>query len=186
MIKKIICIILCLFVLCSCAKTETPEYTYEIKSTAVDMSAYTGVTSTNHNFREITLNELLNVIDNKSSGVFFIGFSLCNCCQRVTRYLNEVAQELNVTVYYIDAYNEETPLTEKKNQEILYEYLGDIISLDENGQKILLTPHVFSIINGKPIGSQICFDNFDIDASEDQLNKFKDAYRKILKPFAKD
>ena len=187
--KKIFIILYVVLTLCSCGKKEEEQkikYTYEIVSSKVDMSGYEGVNSVKHNFRLITPSELYKVIDNKSSGVFLIGSTKCGCCQRVCRYLNEVAQELDVTVYYIDAYNEEEPLMDSQSQEKFKEYLDPILGEDD-GKKAILTPQVFSVINGEFGGSQICFDNYvlDLTPTEEQIEKFKDSYRAILKPFSK-
>ena len=186
--KKFFIILCVVFLLSSCGKKEEnkPEikYTYEIISKSVDMSGYEGVNSVKHNFRLIRPTELFNVIDNKSSAVFYIGRTNCGCCQRVCRYLNEVALELGVTVYYIDAYNEEEPLTDPDLQNKVKEYLDPILG-EEDGEKTLLTPQVFSVINGELALSQICFDNYVLDPTptEDQIEKFKDSYRAILSPF---
>ena len=186
--KKIFIVLSVLLALCSCAKKieeQQIKYTYDIVSKRVDMSGYEGVSSTKHNFRLTTPSELFNVIDNKSSGVFFLGTTNCGCCQRVCRYLNEVAQELGVTVYYIDVYNEEESLRDADVQDKVKEYLYPILG-EENGEKTILTPQVFSIINGELSGSQICFDDYVLDPTptDEQIEKFKGSYRAILKPFA--
>ncbi|MBQ9425365.1 MAG: hypothetical protein IJU42_05420 [Erysipelotrichaceae bacterium] len=187
--KKILIIFLILISLVSCKKKEeipVPGYTYEIVSERVDMSEYEGVSSTDHNFRLIKVSELFNTIDSGSSGIFYLGRTNCGCCQKVCRYLSEVAKELNVTIYYIDVYNEEEDLTEDKQlQDKLYDYLYEILGTDGEGNKTLLTPQVFSVVNGKFYGSQICFDDYELDStpSETQIERFKDSYRKLMKPF---
>ena len=185
MMKKLVCL-LCVLMLCSCSGTkDTPQYTYDIVSDKVDMSAYPGVSSTNHNFRLVGISQMFNVIDNKSSAIFYLGRSNCNCCQKVCRYINEVAQELDVTVYYIDAYNEAEPLTQEI-MDRMKEYLSDILSENEDGEKVLLTPHVFTVINGKPRMGQICYDDldFDYEPTQAQIDTLKDVYRNIMKPFS--
>jgi len=182
-------ILLCvMLILSSCGKKNEPEkisYNYEIVSKSVDMSGYEGVNSVKHNFRLIIPDELFRCIDNKSSGVFYLGRTNCGCCQRVCRYLNEVAQELGVTVYYIDVYNEDESLMDKEVQDRMYEYLDPILK-EEEGEKNILTPQVFSVINGKFAGSQICFDNYVLDPTptQKQIEVFKNAYRDILRPFS--
>ena len=182
--KKILLILLLL--LCSCTSVTKPEYPYEVENTKVDMSEYSGVSSTNHNFRLIKVSELFKCIDEKSSGVFYLGRENCHCCQQIVRYLNEAAQELNVTVYYIDVFDEDEPLTDQTRQDKLFEYLYDILGTNEEGERVLLTPHVFSVVNGQFYGSQICFDNLQFSdvPTEKEIKKLKDVYKKIMKPFA--
>jgi len=184
--KKLLIILLLTLSLAACAKKEeipVPEYPYEIVSDRVDMSGYEGVSSTDHNFRLTKTAELFHTIDEKSSGIFFLGMHGCNCCQRVCRYINDVAKELGVTVYYIDVHNPDDPLTEKDVQDKLVDYLYEILGTGEDGEKTLLTPQVFSIVNGEFYGSQICYDNYSLD-SDSKIEQFKDSYRKLMRPFA--
>lgn len=181
--RKLLIILLICLGLCSCSKEEeTVNYTYEIQSKKVDMSAYEGVNSTNHNFRLILPSELFKAIDAKSSGVFYLGRANCGCCQQICRYINEVAKELNVTVYYIDAYNQEEPLSDEENYNKLFEYMEPILK-EVDGEKTLLTPHVFALINGELKDNQVCFDGYSID-TDSNIERFKDVYRKIMKPFS--
>ena len=137
--KKLFLLLVLLLLLSACGKKEEKlpkvNYTYNIVSDRVDMSAYEGVSSTDHHFRIVKVQEFFNTVDNKSSGIFYLGRTNCGCCQKVCRYLNEVAKELNQTVYYIDVYNENEPLTEKEVQDQLFEYLFEILGKDENGNK---------------------------------------------------
>lgn len=186
--KKIILLFIFLLILCGCNKKPTVEIesNYDIVSSTVDMSDYFGVNSTNHCFRLVTCQELFNTIDNKGSGVFYLGRSNCNCCQDVTKYLDEVARELNVTVYYIDVYNPQENLgSDKELQDKLKEYMYDICALDSDGEKAIYTPHLFQVINGELGENQICHDNiYNSEPTETQINKLKDVYRNILKPFS--
>ena len=188
--KKLIILFMAILLLAGCKPKEeivVPEYPYEIQSTVVDMSEYEGVKSTNHNFRLIRVGELFSCIDQGSSGIFYLGRTNCACCQKVVRYLNETAQELGVTVYYIDVYNKDEPLSDETLQNQLREYMYEILGTDDEGEKVLLTPQVFSVVNGKFYDTLICFDGMTMDPNptEEQISKLKDVYRRIMKPFAK-
>lgn len=189
--KKFLTVVMLLLFLCSCKKdkpeeTEIPEYTFEIQSEKVDMSGYEGVTSTKHNFRLIKLSEVFRTIDEGSSGVFFLGRTNCGCCQEVTRILNEAAIESDVTIYYIDPYDEDFNLvSDTEVRERTLNYLYDILGENEEGSKDLMTPHVFTVINGHFGDSQVCFDymkvdNFDPDKKAEAL---KSRYLEMLEPF---
>ena len=181
--KKVLLIVFCLLFLCSCK--QKINYTYDINSRNADMSSYDGLSATNHMFKKITVQELFNVIDNKSSGVFYLGRENCSCCQITTKYLNQVASDLNVTVYYIDVYDEQMPITDDYLKDKLTNYLYDIVA-EIDGVKELQTPTIFSIVNGKTYDSLICLSDWDWDPNptKKQEKKLIDKYIRILTPFA--
>lgn len=183
--KKFLVSLLVLLICVGCSSNkETPKYTYDIKTKQVDMSGYEGVNSTQHKFVGVTVQELFNCIDEKSSGVFYLGRTNCGCCQTCVQYLNRVATELDMTIYYIDVYDPDMPLTDTELCDKLREYIYDI--LDEvDGQKELQTPTVFNVINGKLTDSIICLANstWDNPPTQAQENKLMNKYKEILKPF---
>lgn len=185
MIKKLVSIILILLLCCGCSKYNI-NYTYDIKSIDVDMSKYEGVNSTNHMFRAITVDEFFNCVDNKSSGVFYLGRSNCACCQTCIQFLNKAALNLNVPIYYMDVYDERQPIMDEEIMNKLKLYLFDIMN-EIDGKKELQTPTVFSVINGEIVDSIICLGDY---VWEDEPNYFAklllvNRYSSILKPFSK-
>ena len=184
--KRILSMLSILLLLCACTNGSDIKYPYSVNATSVDMSSYPGILSTKHNFKQIKAIELYNTIDKQSSGLFYVGTSSCNCCQKVTKYVNEVAQELDVTIYYLDVYNPEEDLSEKEKLTELMSYLDPVLGKNENGEKVVFTPHLISIINGEFSTSQICYDDLGISDINDEksVEKLKDVYRKIMKPFA--
>lgn len=186
--KKSAVLLFIMFMITGCIRSDNdvPKYTYEIQAERVDMSGYKGVSSTNHKFLSTTVSELCNVLDNDSSAVFYLGRDNCGCCQSVCRYLDEVARELDVTVYYLDVYNEKEPLTEAVYQDMLRDAIYDILAEDDDGEKVLLTPHVFSIVNGRFHESLICYDGIDFsdEPTDKQIETLKNVYRSIMRPFA--
>ena len=193
--KKILSILLILFILIGCS--DKPKYEYQITSYDVDMSHYEGVNSVNHMFKRVVVEELFNCIENKSSGVFYLGRENCGCCQNTTKYLNEVAKELNVTIYYINVYDQDSPLVGEESEivcdeckvrtEKLRESLASILEKDEDGKLMLQTPEVFSVINGKIYDHMLCMDSqrWDNPPTQKQIDKLKNNYERILKPFVK-
>lgn len=188
--KKLLTSLLILLCLVGCTKSNEEDneinYTYDIVSKSVDMSEYDGVNSTQHNFRGIVVTEFLNCVDNESSGVFYLGRTNCGCCQTCISYLDKVAKELGVTIYYMDVYDEEMPITDKEVMDKLRTYMESILVENEEGEKELQTPTVFSVINGQLVDSLICLGsmNFDNPPTEYQEKKLMNRYREILKPFS--
>ena len=194
MIKKIITILLVLLVCFGCSsKKNDINYTYDIVSYPVDMSKYDGVNSTDHMFKRITVDQLFNCIDNKSSGIFYLGRTNCGCCQTCISYMNEAAKQLNVYIYYIDVYDPDMPLIIpgedcpecKANTEKLREYIWDILEITDSGEKELQTPTVFSVINGEFGDHLICMSNYSWDnpPTDAQKEKLINRYKQIFEPF---
>ena len=177
--KKLL--VLLLLVLCFACNGGVKPNEYEVISTAVDMSGYEGVNSVNHNFKETTVSEITRALNEEGSGVFYVGYTNCSHCQKSVRYLNEVAQELGVIVYYVNAKNPDHPIQGESYEE-LFNDLYDILNEDEDGKKAIFTPHVFSIINGKIVGSKISDAGGD---DENSIKQLKNEYLKILEPFKK-
>lgn len=192
--KKVIVLFLSMFLLFGCSEnTSSIDYTYDIVSKDVDMSGYDGVNSTQHAFKAITVDQLFNCFDMKSSAIFYLGRTSCACCQTCVQYLNKAALELGVTVYYIDVYNPDMPLVStegscpecKDRTDKLREYLYEILAENENGEKELQTPTVFSVVNGEIKDNIICLGNYQWDnpPTEAQKEKIINRYKQILKPF---
>lgn len=187
--KKLLCLLFICLLLVGCGdKQDINEvnYTYDVNSRAVDMSGYDGLHSTGHQFVGITVDELFNVIDNKSSGAFYLGRTNCACCQTCIKYLNEVAANLNVTIYYLDAYDPIKPITDEEVIDKLTEYLYPILA-EVDGERTLQTPTIFSVVNGEFKSSLICLGNwtFDDPPTNSQVKKLENKYTEILKPFCK-
>ena len=177
--KKILMLLCVLFVICGCSAK--PDLSYEVNSYPVDMSGYDGVTSVGHNFVGVEVDEVFRAIQEKGSAVFYLGFKGCEHCQKAVKHLNKVAQELGVTVCYIDAKSETHPVTNEDLDDLTIA-LYDVLNRDEYGEKALYTPHVFSIINGKIAGSYISMKETGDEAKDGE--NIEKIYRKILEPFA--
>lgn len=184
--KKIIFVLTLLLVLSGCSNKMVVNYTYDIKSKDVDMSSYEEVNSTNHMFKGITIQELFNCIDNKSSGIFYFGRTNCACCQICAKYINKAAEDLNLTVFYIDVYDKDMPI-DSELQNKLKEYLKPILEKDDEGVPMLQTPIVFSVINGELFDSIIGLGTLEWDnvPTKPQENKLINRYKEIFKPFVK-
>lgn len=184
--KKILLVLL-LLICCGCSKSQEINYTYDIVSKDVDMSGYEGVSSTQHMFKGITVDQLFNCIDNKSSGIFYLGRTNCGCCQTCCKYLNDAAARLNVNVYYIDVYDKDMPLDTTEICDKLKSYIYDILDTVD-GKKELQTPTVFTVINGEFADHMICMNNqeWSTPPTEKEINKLTDRYIEMLKPFASE
>ena len=181
--KKIITVLSIVLILFSCASNKVePVEDFYIEAKAVDMSIYNGVDAVKHCFKETSVSELTRVLEEKGSGVFYIGYKECPHCQILVQYLNEVAMDLGVTVYYIPGTDKTGNfiITGKIYDELLKD-LDPILDVNEDGEKAIYTPHVFTIIKGEFKESKISGGA----ESSSEIKELKNEYRKILEPFRK-
>ena len=180
--KKILTILICLLILSGCGKDYSKPW--GIETYEADMSYYEGLNKTGHMFKGTTVKELKRLIDNKGYGVFVFSHKFCAHCQIAMRMMNEVAEDLNVYIYYIDGYSDEYPIQDTENYDILLDILYDYMKEDEDGEKAFFTPHIFSIIDGEIKDSYIGTTWEGLDYTENDEKNLKNLYRSILKPFA--
>lgn len=184
--KKLLFYLIVLFALFGCAKSNVELNVKEIESYPVDMSGYKGLSSTEHNFRGISPDEMMKVVEDGNSAIIFMGYKGCDFCQEAAQYVNEVAEELDVTVYYLDCKSERYPLKGEMFEKVV-DILEPILRTNELGEKTIYTPHVFSIVNGVPQEGHISVVNSWVagNPSEDSIKELKEIYVGIMKDFAK-
>ncbi|MDO4500239.1 MAG: lipoprotein [Erysipelotrichaceae bacterium] len=178
--KKIIYLLFILLLLSGCSKSLNKV---DIETYEVDMSAYAGISYNDHMFKGTTVKELEKVMNEKGSGVFILSRVNCDHCQMVMQYLNDVAKELDVTVYYIDAISKEYPILHTENYDILYNILYDYLNEGGEGKEIM-TPHLITVVNGKIISSKIGTTWSGSNYDENDVRELKNLYKKMLTQFS--
>lgn len=180
-----LCLVACL-VACDKKKTIVTPNKVTIATKAVDMSAYDGMSSTEHRFVEVELPDVYQFIAKKGSGIFYLGYPSCSSCQEAVKYLNQVADELGVTVYYINIAREDYKVAENQEayQEVV-EKLGPILGKSK-GKPTILTPDVFQVIDGVFAENYVGLPNHWKAKHPDEaiVNSLLQAYRSLLQPFA--
>jgi len=182
--KRLLVLLLIVLLLSGCQKEKPIKNDFDIETYEVDMTYYSGVTS-NNCFEGTSFEELKRCVEEKGSGIFYLGYIECPFCQSTVRYLDDVAMSLNVKVYYIDAYSDKYPFITNGNLDSFIELMYDYLPYDEeDDRKVALTPHVFTIINGKVAQSQISFDPWNMNnPTETQIKLIKARYKEMLEPF---
>jgi predicted bacteriocin transport accessory protein len=128
-LKKILALLLCMFILCGCS----------YKSYIVDT----------------TLDEVKEKIENKEDFILYIGSKTCSHCAQYRPKLEDVANEYEITVYYVDV---STLSTEEENElKNIANYTG--------------TPTTAFIYDGEDLGTQT---HIDGDVS---IEKIKQAFK---------
>ena len=182
--KKLVLLLIALLCLCACTEKPDMSEPFELETYACDMSGYEGLSSTKHMFKGTTVKELERTINEKGYGVFVLSREGCDHCQMSMRYLNEVAEELGVTVYYIDAMSDVYPILGTDNYQILYDILYTTLNEGDNGKEIQ-TPEVFTVIDGVISKYQIGTTWKGLDYDDNDINELKSVYRKMLTPFSR-
>ena len=191
--KKLLVLLTSFFMLIGCSVKPDVKYNYDIKYSDADMTGYNDMKDVEVTcFKKVTASELYNCVENKGSGIFYLGYDTCPFCNKCIKYLNEEALDMGVTIYYIDAMNEEEPIIgNNENIRKLTNFLMPILEEDkESGKKVLMTPHIFSIVNGEFFGSYVSLPykingdvDFDNPPTERQIKKIKNIYKLLFEPF---
>lgn len=185
--KRLINILLIVLLLCGCSKStvEKPDFNsgFTIETYKPDMFGYEGLQSSGHRFLGTTVSQLEKTINEKGYGVFVLSYKDCPHCHILMQYINEVAEELDIYVYYIDAYSEKYPILGTDDYDKLFDLIYDICE-EVDGEVSMQTPHLFGVVNGKFQGS-IIGAKFadDLNPTEKEVEKIKKEYQKIMEPF---
>lgn len=178
--KKLISLILILIVLFGCANKKDITVS-KLESFTIDMSGYKNMSAFDHQMLGISPDTLIKVIgDGETDALVAIGFKGCHVCQESNQYLNEVAKENNIVVYYVDAYSEKYPLIDKYSE--VTEKLSNILNKDGNGNYALQTPEVFVIKDGKVVDHQLgLVDGWDFNSpKESSIKSLKNNYQSLI------
>ena len=175
--KKIISLFLILFIFTQtgCTNKETVSSRHEeIPYTIPDMSGYRNMEGKEHNFREITLESLVELFRQKET--FYIWMSKTDCiyCQNAVWILNDAALEAGASVYYLDTGR---PLENMTVEEFytLYDelcgYMRDACLVDNDGSLALYAPMIANIQNGQLIKHHVSLTDSYSAAESDTLNE---------------
>ena len=165
---------------CGEEKTQDPVKITAVETFNVDMSHYKNMSSVNHHFKGITPDTFFNLVRTNGNAIIYTGYDSCPVCNEAVWVMEEVAAELDLTIYYIDCYHALYPLIDYIGE---YMQVTDPILDSKNGEKVVLTPHVFTIQNGEFKDSWIGIDMLDPSSNEDDHKIVYDKYKKIMQNF---
>ena len=106
-------------------------------------------------FIEATVKDVLKKAEDGESFVVYFGFEKCPWCQQARPVLEEVMNEYQQNVLYVDTRSnpEWKSNTEIDDYDQLTEFLGDILEPDDEGVPHLYTPLFVFVRNGEIISS---------------------------------
>ena len=97
-----------------------------------------------------TIDEIINILE-KGTGIVYLGFPECQWCQRYTKYLNEVAQDMGLTkIYYYNI--REDRANNSENYLKIVEILKNYLQFDEEGNSRIYVPSVIAVKKGEIVG----------------------------------
>lgn len=197
--KKILTCLLAVVLLAGCFnKTDSKKNTssdtltitnkVSLTSTKVDMKGYKWIRNDVADFQLISLKESLRMFEEGGTGILYYGYDECAWCNRAVPELNEVAKELNLTIYYVDA----SAKVEKDDYKKLLEYIDPVLKVNSAGEKGFYVPAVIGVKNGKLAEYHVSLlDSFELSKddpnkqlSDAQKQELQDIYRNIAKSVA--
>lgn len=176
--KLLIAMMVALVMLTGCKEADPVPNDTTVEAFRVDMSGYQNMPSTNHQFMGVNPSELLKVIEEDRSAIFYIGYLGCGNCQQAVQYINKAASELGVTVYYMDCYGTKEDFNEYVDEFVTV--LDPILKADPDGDKGIFTPHVFAVVNGELMDSKV---GCSLDGTEKSANALVEDYKEIMRYF---
>lgn len=165
--KVVILIVVCGLLLSGCSIKRTEELT-DAERFANEYSV-----SDNNPFQYATIDEVLELFENKS-GILFLGDSDSEWSSYAAKVLNQVLKEKEIEeVYYFNPEN--IRQKDSKKHELLLEKLG----LEEDYS----LPIVYLIIDGKVSSSVDLFVHDDFSNSEDNVKELEKEYFNLVSQY---
>lgn len=132
-------------ILCGCQQ-KTIEYNDAV-GPVVNMQEY-GIDSTRFHF--INYDGLLELFDTDVTTIVYIGHIGCPWCETLVPYLNDVCNEYDYDIYYLDSLYEDN-LGRDDAVDALANICIDFVTKDTDGTPTIWAPSIIYIQEGKPI-----------------------------------
>ena len=173
--KKLMLIVCVLLMLTGCGPKKT--LIEDLNVTLNDMMSYETMSEPSDHFYELTLKEALRLFEEGGSGILLISRSTCSHCLNAVPVLAEVADEHDLTIYYVDCGKS----LESEDLEKLEVYAKDVL-----GARGVMVPIVFSIVNGEALGKHIgTVADEDGLLTDEQWDKTVQIYERLLEDWIK-
>lgn len=145
---------------------------------------YTSVDE-NNRFKYATMDEVINTLED-GTGIVYLGFPECKWCQQYVVYLNELAEDRNISqIMYYNIRQDRQDNTE--DYQTIVNLLKDYLTDDEEGNPRIYVPAVIFMSNGEIIGfdDETAYDTNGYDDpseywTEEEVNDLKDRLNSYL------
>ena len=145
---------------------------------------YTSVDE-NNRFKYATMDEVINTLED-GTGIVYLGFPECKWCQQYVVYLNELAEDRNISqIMYYNIRQDRQDNTE--DYQTIVNLLKDYLTDDEERNPRIYVPAVIFMSNGEIIGfdDETAYDTNGYDDpseywTEEEVNDLKDRLNSYL------
>ena len=169
--KRWMTLMMILMLLSGCA--EKKQMIEDLNVMSNDMLSYETMNEPSERFLELSMEESLRLFEEKGSGILLISRPTCPHCLNAVPVLAELAEEYDLTIYYVDC----SKGFENEQLEKLETYAANVL-----GKRGVLVPIVFSIVNGEALGKHIgTIAEEDGLLSDEQKAEAKEIYKELLK-----
>lgn len=184
--KKFVLLLFVLLLVTGCNARPKIDFNqnFSIETYKADMSGYDGLKSVGHRFLGTTVSQLKKTVDEKGYGIFVLSRTDCPHCQQLMKLMNQVAEEYDTYIYYINALSDKYPILDTDDYELLYDLMWD--AMDKiDGVKQLQTPTLFTIIDGKVVSYKVGATWKGLDYEQSDIDNILKIYREMMEPFKK-
>ncbi|MGI6607363.1 MAG: hypothetical protein ACOX1F_00060 [Erysipelotrichaceae bacterium] len=176
--KKLFILVILVLTVSGCQKEKIIEY-QKPTGTVSDMSGYQGLVS--EQFYDITVDEVLEKIENGETFIVYFGYVECPWCNCVVPVLNEVSVENDMPIYYLDFHSSVNSENASGMREIS-EFCGNNQQGLKEGQFSFSFPTVLYIRKGElydvHIGTVYGHNGFTDSLTEKQRERLTYQYNK--------
>lgn len=141
-----------------------------------DMSGYSTLNDGDlGNFVGVSPSKFIVMLNHFDSGVYLLASTSCAYCQEAMESVNLALLDTGCTIYYLDCHSQSYPISREQTNQ-LFEIMYPILQEDNEGEKSILTPHVFVIKDGTFADSQVgLVDGYDgtSNAKEALYSRYK-------------
>ena len=148
-----------------------------------DMSGYSSLHNVQlGNFVGVSPSKFIEMINNFDTGVYLLASRSCGYCQEAIESINRALLDTGCTINYLDCDSQFYPLSAEQISQ-LFEVMYPILQEDSEGEKSILTPHVFVIKNDEFCDSQVGLtEGYDgtSSAKEALYLRYKDMMKELI------
>lgn len=128
-------------------------------------------------FVNMSMSKALECME-EGTGIIYFGYTDCEWCQRAVPVLNDVANNENVGIFYVEL-NDEV-INNEENMEKFYELTDKWLEHEDDGTPKFMTPFVVAVKEGTIVDAHIgTVDSFKIENSDSNLDEeqYNELYR---------